>query len=178
MDHDLASPDQNAGWPSFVHRSDDGVNWWLPMRSGDAAADYKAGIAHFETALSMLHASLAGDFYSALGSPIALNYFCFLPRILGGMKSIGPIEAGFIDALVRKASVGSSPLAMPPEVSDFDREGERHAHFCLWAARSPGPWPEIILSELLAALDGTFECGNPRAFVWTICLAASSGGRH
>lgn len=179
MDRDFASPDRIDGCPSFMRRNGDGIDWWAPARAGDDAADFAAGRAHFEAALSLLHAHSAGDFYSNFGSRPVFDHFSFLPEILAGMSVIGPIERGFLDALVCKARVGCTPPALPdyPWISNFDRAAEGMAELCLLVARSGGG-PELILTELTSALDRTFECGNPRTFIWTICLAASSGGRH
>lgn len=175
MDRDLTSPDRIDGFPSFVRRNGDGIDWWAPAWAGDDTADFAAGTAHFEAAASLLHAHSAGAF----GAALAFDHFSFLPDILAGMRVIGPIERGFLDALVRKASVGCAPPSLPdhPSISHFDRAGEGFAQLCLAVARASAS-RELIFNELNAAIDRTFECGNPRAFIWTICLAASSGGRH
>jgi hypothetical protein len=172
MNQDFDLPDRIDGCPSFVRRSGDGINWWAPARAGNDAADFATGRAHFETALSLLHGHAAGDFYWP--RPM-IDLFSFLPDILAGMRSIGAIERGFLDALVCKAVVGCAPPPLPdhPTISEFDRAGEGLAELCIQIGSR-----ELILTELISAIDKTFDCGNPRAFIWTVCLAASSGGRH
>jgi len=182
MNQDFAQADRIEGYPSFVRRSADGVfgfNWWAPVRSGDADTDYLAGVAHFHTALGMLKAvrePASVDFYRGLVAPIAPYPASILATIVGSMRVSGPIECGFVNALTQKAIAGRAP-----ELSEFRetwpeevRDGDEHAHTCLELARIFGT-PEIVSSELVAAIDQTFENGSSAAFIGTVCMAAAAG---
>src|SRR4051794_12315590 len=110
--------EQVTGYPSFVRHAPEntsGLDWWSPVRSGDAEADFRAGEAHFETAMKLLTGVRDPgwrEYYAATMMP-NLNPFGVLPAILEAMQDFGPIEHGFVAALSRKAITGRIPPRDP-----------------------------------------------------------------
>lgn len=76
------------------------VHYWQPERTGDSEADYRAGRQHFKEAVAFSfrpHAQM------------------FLAHVLVAMfQNLGPMESGFLDAMLEVAQVG----AIPPRLTD------------------------------------------------------------
>ncbi len=153
------------------------TNWWQPDRSGVDAIDTAIGAICFGAAVQFArHCGGTGD---------------VLCRVITAMRNggCGSCEMGFIDALARKATVGT----MPPAISDVDvagsiqmsagaltvegvRHGEQEARECLNLARQL-KWPELIATDLQAVIERRYT-GNPAGFVWAVCGAAMAGGSN
>ncbi|MFA5952765.1 MAG: hypothetical protein WC807_21095 [Hyphomicrobium sp.] len=160
-----------------------GVDWWAPEKSGNADADFLAGGEHFQAVLSLL----AGirdpegiDFCSGLIVPPVSHPAEILGTILGGMRQFGPMEYGFIEALVDKAIAGRLPpvcnLNDARWPADY-RVGEAKVCAALTLARIARQ-PDEIIDELIEAIGKKFECVEAVAFIWAVCVAATSGALH
>jgi hypothetical protein len=110
-----------------------------------------------------------------------LHPFNILARIVEAMHICGPMERGFVVALAQKAIVGRAPQAEVCEGwtwTDEDRFAVDHANACLDLARIQGVSLDLVLEELGAVIDGTFETGMAGTFLRTICAAAAAGELH
>jgi hypothetical protein len=176
MNQDFASPEWIDEYPSFIRRDLIGgdFNWWAPERTGDGALDYTVGASHFEAALCLI----AGfrdpdrvDYYAALILS-GLNPRDLLFNILWAMRTVGPMESGFLNALAQKAFVGMAPAQVDPG----DQE-ESYALACLHIARLAS-WPWLLQEELLRAMNIGLETDGMDSVARVICAAAAAGALH
>lgn len=179
---DLAVSNQMEGYPSFVRRTDENptsIDWWAPVRIGDAHSDYATGAAHCDAAIAMLkglHDPYAIDFYKAVVAPIYGDPRAILAKIVHSMRVSGPMECGFIWALTQKAIAGRPP-AVGYGLLDDDRFGQETAQACIEIARCTCD-PSLLSGELIATIDRTFDITLQQAFVWTVCASALAGASN
>jgi hypothetical protein len=76
------------------------IHYWMPDRTGDPDADERLGRIYFRQAVEFSYRP---------------NAQMFLAHVLVAMfRNLGPMESGFIDALLEAAQVG----AVPPRLTD------------------------------------------------------------
>ena len=129
------------------------VHYWLPERTGDPEIDYQRGRQHFGEAVAFSYRPNAG---------------MFLAYVLVAMfQNIGPMENGFIDALLEKAIVGAAPPRLTAEeIAAMDSEGESELlaleTMVADAIKIKGWLPSVLrlhLVRLLSGCEGEFIGG-------------------
>lgn len=177
---DFEASQRVPGFPAFV-RCADGlvIDWWRPDRSGDPLIDFAVGVDHLRSALKVF-AGVADresiDFYKAFLMPGVARPFPSnaLANVVMAMSVTENMECGFLAALANKAMIGRVPLeAAHQGWTEEDYHGRDWACACIELARETGA-PEIIFTELVTAINQTFEDGA-EAFIWTCCVAATAG---
>jgi hypothetical protein len=120
------------------------VHYWLPERTGDPDQDYECGRRHFREAVAF---------------SFRPNAQMFLAHVLVAMfQNLGPMESGFIDAMLEVAQVG----AVPPKLTDEEvaaiaaaPERLRAIESEMAAAISSRGWlPDYLRLTLLRLLSG------------------------
>jgi hypothetical protein len=85
------------------------VHYWVPERTGDAATDYERGRLHFGDAVA---------FSLRPNAPLFLAYV-----VVAMFANIGPMERGFLEAMIQAAQVGrAAPRLTDEEVAVIEVE--------------------------------------------------------
>jgi hypothetical protein len=163
--------------PAFVKQIPDAngspfhaVHYWMPERTGNPELDERRGRLHFREAAAF---------------SFRPNAQMFLGHVLMAMfQNLGPMESGFIDAMLERALVG----AVPPALTDAEvaaimtapedgaklraLEGEMAS-----AIASKGWFPDLLrlnLVRLLSGADGEFIGGA----ITMVARMALNGSRN
>ena len=102
------TPESSSALPSFVRQTEGlqggtklAVHYWQPERTGNCTLDYERGRQHFREAMKVSSRPDAGN---------------FLAHVLVAMfGNLGPMEAGFVDALLDVAQFGTAPTRLTDE---------------------------------------------------------------
>jgi hypothetical protein len=146
------------------------VHYWLPERTGDSDADYQLGRQHFREAVAF---------------SFRPNAQMFLAYVLVAMfQNLGPMESGFIDALLEAALVGAAPPALTDEeialIADTPQDVERLRAIeneIAEAIPSKGWLPDILRLHLVRCLSGA-NGELIGAAMTMIALMALNGSRN
>ncbi len=147
--------DHSRDLPSFVRPAQEldrglrrAISYWKPERTGNSDLDYELGKQHFLEAVEVSRRAGSENFLSHV--------------LVAMFGNLGPIEAGFIDALLKVAPYG----AAPPRLTDaeigaaasdpLDGECLRELEALMAEAISVRHWlPDVMRLEITRLLSGS-----------------------
>ncbi|UPK28394.1 hypothetical protein [Bradyrhizobium sp. 195] len=123
------------------------IHYWMPDRTGDAQEDYRIGQEHF---------------YEAVRASVRQGVGMFLPHVVMAMYgSLGPMEHGFLDALLKAAQVGTpapqltdEEMAGSGDTLEQERAHEREMADAIACRKWAPDMMRVNLFALLAGVDG------------------------
>jgi hypothetical protein len=123
------------------------VHYWMPDRTGEAVEDYRIGRDHF---------------YEAVRVSVRQGVGMLLPHVVMAMYgSLGPMEHGFLDELLKAAQVGQlAPLLTEQEMAaggdtlEQERAHEREMAGAIASRKWAPDMMRVNLYALLAGVDG------------------------
>lgn len=144
----------SSAFPSFVSPATElengvrlAIRYWRPERTGDVELDYQRGKQHFREAVEVSFRPEASNFLSHV--------------IVAMFGTVGPMETGFIDALLEVAPYGSQPPRLTDEeiatASGSPEDGQqlRALETQMADAIAARKWlPDLMRFELLWLLNG------------------------
>lgn len=143
------------------------LHYWMPDRSGNATEDYRVGREHFYEAVRV-------SFRQGVGM--------LLPYVVMAMYGkLGPMEYGFLDALLKVAQVGAVPhpltddeMAAEGDELERERAHEREMADAIGCRK----WaPDMMRVQLFAMLAGV-EGEHIGAAITMIARTAANGMRN
>ena len=182
MNVEQVSDELVSGLPSFVRWSGENpltLDWWAPSITGDPCLDYAAGEAHLQSAFDVFpnfRDPSASPFYRTFATPLFADPCAVLSGIILAMRTSGPIECGFVDALTKKAMAGRIPPIDPNQDEDV-QNGFLLGDACLAVARLIND-PRLVSGEILSVIDQTMDGVTASGFLAIICAAALAGALH
>jgi hypothetical protein len=133
-------PPNGSAFPAVQH-------YWMPERTGNPELDERRGRQHFKEAVAFSYRP---------------NAQMFLAHVLVAMfQNLGPMESGFIDALLEAALVGAPPPALTDEeiavIADTPQDAAQLRALeseISEAIASRGWLPDILRLHLVRCLSG------------------------